>query len=196
MSTTPTTRYQEKQDSIFAVASRVFAEKGYHQASMRDIAKESGASLAGLYYYAQSKEELLYVISKRAFETVIEGARRATASTVDPAEQLTRVIDNHLLYFADHLDEMKVLSHEAESLTGEYGESVQALKRTYVTLVEEVLRNLGDSDSVRIQALSLFGMMNWIYTWYRPEEGGIETIRSSMTDLFLHGFTETVASKN
>jgi AcrR family transcriptional regulator len=187
---TPTPRYQEKQDHILSVAGRVFAQKGYHEASMRDIARESGASLAGLYYYAQSKEELLYAISARALDTVVEGARRSIASATDPEEQLRRVIDNHLRYFVAHLDEMKVLSHEAESLTGEFADAIHERKRTYVALVEHILRNMNGAlgKERRIEALSLFGMMNWVYTWYRPDDGGIDAISRTMSRVFLDGF--------
>ena len=52
-----------------------------------------------------------------------------------------------------------------------------------------------DGTLARTQALALFGMMNWIYTWYRPEEGGIETISRTMTDLFLRGYLVAAASR-
>ena len=187
----PTPRYQEKQAWILSVASRVFARKGYHAASMRDIARESDTSLAGLYYYARSKEELLHAISTQTFDTVIDGARRSVAEGVTAEDRLTRIIENHLAYFAQHLDEMKVLSQEADSLTGAFGEAIQERKRAYVALVENVLLTMDGDHDRKVETLALFGMMNWLYTWYRPDEGSIEPIAATMTRLFLRGYRAT-----
>lgn len=196
MPATPTARYQERQDEILAVAGRVFARDGYHQASMRDIAREAVISLAGLYYYAESKEELLFAISVRAFDTVIQGARGAIAAGTSAEDRLANIVRNHLDYFVSHLDEMKVLSHEADSLTGTYRSEIQARKRRYVTLVEEVVATLREDGGIdrRLATLSLFGMMNWIYTWYQASDGNVGPIADTMTRIFLQGFAEPHAS--
>ncbi|MBA3246449.1 MAG: helix-turn-helix transcriptional regulator, partial [Pyrinomonadaceae bacterium] len=56
------TRYDQKLEFILRTAARIFAEKNYHSTSMRDISRETNVSLAGLYYYCKSKEELLFLI--------------------------------------------------------------------------------------------------------------------------------------
>src|SRR3989304_9757063 len=72
-----------KFDHILDCATRVFCEKGYEGASIRDIARSSRVSLAGLYYYVQSKEELLYLIQKLCFPTLIARLQEVLA-TADP----------------------------------------------------------------------------------------------------------------
>ena len=57
-----TERYDLRLKEILHTSARVFAEKGFHNASVRDISRETGVSLAGLYYYFQTKEELLFLI--------------------------------------------------------------------------------------------------------------------------------------
>ena len=109
----------QKLDTLLAAAAEVFAERGYHETSMRDLARSAGISLAGVYYYVQSKEELLFLIQSRNFEAVIAGMREALDGVTDPLERIARFIDNHLDYFATHMAEMKVLSHEAGALTGD-----------------------------------------------------------------------------
>ena len=199
--TQPTARYRDRRDAILRVAAHIFAEKGYHRASMRDIARAAGSSLGGLSYYFPTKEGILYAVSARAFDTVLEGAR-AAAAIASPEERLRQFVRHHLGYFGSHLTEMKVLSHESDSLTGEHRRDIQERKRSYVGLATSIVGSLpvaggaGDGDAagagrdLRISALALFGMMNWIYTWYRSAgDGDMEMIAATMSDIFLHGFS-------
>ena len=83
---------------------------------MRDLSRISGMSLAGLYHYFDSKEELLYLIQKHAFQTIIERVRERLAETSDPEERVRLFIENHLDYFLANKEAMKVLTHEDETL--------------------------------------------------------------------------------
>ncbi|HLB36173.1 MAG TPA: TetR/AcrR family transcriptional regulator [Gemmatimonadales bacterium] len=184
--------YDERLEHLLRTAARVFAEKGYHATTMRDLARATGMSLAGMYYYVQGKDELLFVIQERCFQQVLAGATAAVAETSSPVERVTRFIHHHLGFFASHMSEMKVLSHEARSLTGPRLDKVNRLKRRYVDLLAELITNLDvDGDGrpdPRIAAYGLFGMMNWIYTWYDPK-GPVspETLADHFAQLFLTG---------
>src|ERR1700751_3466975 len=68
-------RFDRRLAKILAHATDVFYEKGYEGASMRDLSRSSGMSLAGLYHYFESKEELLYLIQKHTFRTIIDSLR-------------------------------------------------------------------------------------------------------------------------
>src|SRR5579863_1365901 len=110
------TRYDRRLAEILAHATEVFCKKGYEGASMRDLSRESGMSLAGLYYYFESKERLLYLIQKHTFTTIVQRLK-ARLEGVNDAEQKVRIfILNHLEYFLANPASMKVLSHEAEAL--------------------------------------------------------------------------------
>jgi TetR/AcrR family transcriptional regulator, cholesterol catabolism regulator len=186
--------YDQKLDALLASAAKVFAERGYHQTSMRDLARDSGMSLAGLYYYVKSKEELLFLIQDRNFEAVREGLREALEGVDDPLRQLTRFIENHLGYFASHMPEMKVLSHEMTSLTGEMQTRVDDRKREYTRVLMDILGALEKTHGParvnrRVAAYALFGMMNWIYNWYDPlGDLGIEVLAQNICRLFLGGY--------
>src|SRR6266446_9377638 len=107
-------RYDQKLELILRTSARIFAEKSFHSTSMRDISRETGVSLAGLYHYCKSKEELLFLIQDHCFGRVLERLERRTKGIDDPFERLRIFIDNHLSFFAANMSEMKVLSHEAE----------------------------------------------------------------------------------
>lgn len=185
-------RYDAKLARILREASTIFAEKGYHRASIRDISAATGVSLSGLYYYVQSKDELLFLIQRECFATIMADLEVALSHVTDAEGRLEVLVSNHLRFFAGNMSEMKVLSHEADALSGEYAKEITERKRAYTALVTEILEALApDARSVdlRIATFSLFGMMNWIYTWYRPDrDGPVETLASEMTRLFLGGF--------
>src|SRR6266576_7227702 len=65
-------RFHRRLGEVLSHATEVFCEKGYEGASMRDLSRASGMSLAGLYHYFGSKERLLYLIQKHTFTTILE----------------------------------------------------------------------------------------------------------------------------
>jgi AcrR family transcriptional regulator len=159
---------------------------------MRDLSRASGLSLAGLYYYFESKEKLLYLIQRHAFTTILERLRGRLEGVSDPETRIRVFISNHLEYFLANQKAMKVLSHEDEMLKNGYGAEIAGIKREYVrtgvALMEDLKRARGLEFSSRTAALSLFGMMNWIYTWYKARlDGDAGELAREMGDIFLHG---------
>jgi AcrR family transcriptional regulator len=187
-------RFDRRLSQILAHATDVFDEKGYEGASMRDLSRASGMSLAGLYYYFESKEKLLYLIQRHAFTTILERLRARLDGVNDPEQRIREFILNHLEYFLANQKAMKVLSHEDEVLKNGFGAEIAGIKREYVktcvTLMDEFKRARGLEFSSRTAALSLFGMMNWIYTWYRPRvDGDALELSREMGDIFLNGLS-------
>src|SRR6266516_3057165 len=160
--------YDERLDHLLARAARVFADKGYHPTT---------------------KEDLLALLQERCFTQVLEGARQAVAGASDPQEKLQAFIRHHVEFFANHMAEMKVLSHEASP------RGVSAIKRRYVDLLESVLKDAAPEQGAVDRSAAtyiLFGMMNWIYNWYDPA-GEIDPARLAdlMASIFLGGFVVT-----
>jgi AcrR family transcriptional regulator len=190
----PQSRFDQRLGQILAHATDVFDEKGYEGASMRDLSRASGLSLAGLYYYFESKEKLLYLIQRHAFTTILERLRRRLDGVNDPEERIRIFITNHLEYFLANQKAMKVLSHEDEVLKNGYGAEIAGIKRDYVRtcvgLMDDFRGKKGLQFNSRTAALSLFGMMNWIYTWYKARlDGDAEELAREMGDIFLHGLS-------
>jgi TetR/AcrR family transcriptional regulator, cholesterol catabolism regulator len=176
-------------------ATEVFCDKGYEGASMRDIARATGMSLAGMYHYLGSKKRLLYLIQKHTFSTILERLRERLDDTSDPEQGIRAFILNHLEYFLEHQQAMKVLSHEDEALEGDYGREIAAIKREYYRICRDLLnryhKEKGLQFDSRTAVLSLFGMMNWIYTWYNPrQDGGADRLARDMSNLFFRGIGE------
>jgi AcrR family transcriptional regulator len=192
----PETRYDRRLAQILVHATDVFCKKGYEGASMRDLSRQSGMSLAGLYYYFESKERLLYLIQKHTFTTIVQRLKARLADVTDQEERIRIFILNHLEYFLANQAAMKVLSHEAEVLKNGFAAEVAAIKREYyricVGLLDDLKRERALQFSTRIAVLSLFGMMNWIYTWHNPRvDADAASIAREMGDVFLRGVMES-----
>jgi AcrR family transcriptional regulator len=186
------TRFDRRLAEILAHATDVFCEKGYEGASMRDLSRASGMSLAGLYYYFKSKERLLFLIQKHTFTTIVQRLKARLEGVADPEQQIRIFILNHLEYFLANPASMKVLSHEADALKNGFASEITAIKREYyricVGLLDELKRDRGLQFSTRIAVLSLFGMMNWIYTWHNPRvDADAGQLAREMSDIFLRG---------
>jgi AcrR family transcriptional regulator len=186
------TRFDRRLAKILAHAVEVFYEKGYDGASMRDLSRASGISLAGLYYYFGSKERLLYLIQKHTFTTIVEQLRERLQAEADPERRIRLFVLNHLEYFLANYKAMKVLSHEDDVLQNGFGNEIAGIKREYyricLDLLESYRRANGLEFSSRIAVLTLFGMMNWIYTWYNQRvDGNAQQLAEQMGDIFLQG---------
>jgi len=192
----PATRhYDEKLQRILKTSAKIFAEKGFHHTSVRDIARATGVSLAGLYHYCKSKEELLFLIQDNCFGRVLERLEESLLDIKDPVTKLRIFIENHLSFFAANMAEMKVLSHEAESLQGELHAHVSGKKDKYTKLATSILQevcassNRNTSVNLTVATYALFGMMNWIYNWYDPHgKLTVDQLVKNITRLFLSGF--------
>ena len=188
-------RYDQKLEFILRSAARIFAEKSYHSTSMRDISRATNVSLAGLYHYCKSKEELLFLIQDNCFGRVLERLEQRLQDVDDPIAKLGIFIENHLSFFAANMAEMKVLSHEAESLRGDLYTHVSTRKDNYTKLARKILREVQQTGNSKepidltVATYALFGMMNWIYNWYDPQgKLKVSDLADNVMKLFLNGF--------
>ena len=185
-------RFDQQLLKILDHATEVFCRKGYEGASMRDIARATGMSLAGMYHYFGSKERLLYLIQKLSFTHILERLPRRLSQAGNSEQQVRAFIFNHLEYFLEHQQAMKVLSHEDEALTGDYAREIAELKRAYYRTCRNLLDQYKKENKLqfdsRTAVLALFGMMNWIYTWYNPRlDGEAWRLAKVMGSIFFRG---------
>ena len=165
----PQTRFDRRLAEILAHATDVFYEKGYEGASMRDLSRASGMSLAGLYYYFESKEKLLYLIQKHTFTTIVDRLRAAAGRCGRSGSTNSGLILNHLEYFLANQKAMKVLSHEDEVLKNGFGTEIAAIKREYY----RHLRGFAGRHEARER-----------HTVFQPHRGA-QPVRHDELDLYL-----------
>lgn len=184
-------RYDEKLLMILDRASSLIARKGYHNTSIRDVAAETGVSPAGLYYYFESKDELLHLILDSCFSPLMERMRNEVAVIEDPAVRLRTLIRTHLDHFKDNGEEMRVLVHEWRSASGAYGSKIRDLMREYVEVATRLFRELfpeKDAQQLRASVFGLFGMLSWVDRWYRPgRDLPLDLLANEFASIVLQG---------
>jgi TetR/AcrR family transcriptional regulator, cholesterol catabolism regulator len=185
-------RYDEKLLVIMDQACEIFAQKGYHHASVRDVAAATGVSPGGLYYYFKSKEELLYLILSTCLTSLLERIRAKTSRVDDPALRLRIMTRTHLEHLHRHGKQMRVLVREWESLSDPFREEIRRLMRSYASMVIRALKELAperNTSELRSAAFALFGMLGWVDQWYRPDRDlPLDLLADSFSEILLGGF--------
>lgn len=185
-------RYDEKLVKILQDACGVFADKGYHHASVRDVAAATGVSPAGLYYYFRSKEELLFLIMDHCLVDLLSEVYSAAGQVRGPEARIRAVIGAHLGFLSRNGPEMRVLAQEWESLSGDYRHRVLRRQREYAALVIRTLKALRPGTPRRVlraAAMGLFGMLTWTFQWYLPQRDlGMDDLADHYARIFLKGF--------
>src|SRR6185437_14729611 len=185
-------RFDRRLARILEHATNIFCDKGYERASMRDLSRSCAMSLAGLYYYFDSKERLLYLIEKELFERVMDLLAGKLEGVTDPEQRVRIFIENHIGFFLSNQKAMKVLAHEDDVLKGKMGAEIAAIKRQYYRACSDLLHELKRSKELnfncRSAAMSLFGMMNWLHTWYNAKvDGAPKVLAGEISEIFLRG---------
>lgn len=190
-------RYEKKLAAILKAASEVFAERGFDGASVRAVAGRADISLSGIYYYFTSKEQLLFALQRHTFLSLIDLLQAALQQHSKPEDRLRALIDNHIDYFANNMDSLKVCAHELHSIGGKPYEWVLEYRRQYFELAKQVVSELcynkrkhSSSDDASLATLFLFGSLNWMHMWYDPiEHKNPELLKKQLTALYLHGLS-------
>ena len=186
--------YDGKRLQVLAAAARVFCADGYDKASMRRIAREAEVSLAGIYHYVASKDELLYSIQLHTFDSLLRGLTASLEGLTDPRERIGAAVRNHIRHFGENMHELKICARELETLEGEAYDEVHQRRRAYFEAVHELVKELQPADDARpgswLATANLFGMLNWFYQWYDAERTrvSLDDLAAQQTALFLDGY--------
>ncbi len=194
-----TPAFESKRLQVLGAAARVFCAVGYDKASMRRIAAESGVSLAGIYHYVASKEELLHSIQSHTFDSLLRGLRESLEGVDEPRRRLGAAVRNHVRHFGENMYELKVCARELETLEGEAYDDVLHRRRSYFEAVHDLVRELRPRNGAPLGSwlatANLFGMLNWFYQWYDPERTrvSLDDLAAQQTALFLDGYVASTA---
>lgn len=181
------------RDDILDAAAQVFRQKGFHGASMANIAEAVNLQKASLYHHVSSKQEILFELLERALELLLERISPLASLDLPADERLRRMIREYLQILAENTDLSAVLLFEHRSLEGRQHARHIPNRDKFENLWRDVLREGVRSkqfvcDDIPLVARALLGIMNWTITWYRPNGTlTIDQIASHYSNLLLNG---------
>jgi AcrR family transcriptional regulator len=181
------------RDEILTAAAQIFSEKGFHAASMQDIAEAVNLQKASLYHHISSKQEILLAILDRALDLLIEDIEQVVEQPFSPDEKLRLAMAVYLQDMLEHRDLAVVLLLEHRSLEPQYHARHMLRRDRFEHLWREVILQGAEQGTFHCADASLasryiLGVMNWAIIWYRPD--GLLTpveIADQFAVLFLEG---------
>ncbi|MEE8601436.1 TetR/AcrR family transcriptional regulator [Euzebya tangerina] len=183
-----------RADEIRRTAAKIFHEKGYEGTSIQDIADAVGILKGSLYYYINSKEDLLFDVIRSAHDQGLQDAAHWSSSDARPAARLRAAIRQHVISNLSRLVEVGVFFHDFRSLSDDRRAEIVADRDYYDARLRQLVidgQEAGEFDATqdpKLVVLGMLGMMNWVYQWYSPEgPQSPEAIADSFADLILGG---------
>jgi len=181
------------RDDILDAAAQVIRKKGYHAASMADIAGAVNLQKASLYHHVSSKQEILLELLDRALEMLTARITPIVNQPIPADEKLRRMILVYLQSLAENPDLSSVLLFEHRSLDKKSHARHVPNRDRFEALWQNVLREgacvkLFNCPDVDLAVRGLMGTLNWTLTWYRPDGAlSIDKIANYYADLFFDG---------
>lgn len=188
----------DKRDAIIRAATRVFAQRGFFNAQVADVAKAAGVAAGTVYLYFRSKDDLLVSLFERTMREAIAEGRAALVGTEEPRERLRRIARLHLERLGRDRDLAVVFQVELRQSTKFMERFSSSYLREYLGLIRDAVeagqaaglfrRDINSTAAAKI----LFGALdematNWMLSRRRyPLENDADTV----IDLFLNGVTD------
>ena len=192
---------EERYDKILGAACGVIARRGFPQASIREIARTAGLSLAGLYHYVGGKDELLFLVLDRSLDRLLATLDAALAAARTPEAKLLALVQTHLDFGFHQAPALKIINRDYELLEEPGRSEIAAKRRAYLERGLAVLHELdphGRSGDELLSATNLLlGMLNGIATrpFLRSREDA-RALAAEVAALFLYGFLERSAVRS
>ena len=182
---------RSRRSEILAAAAEAFWRQGYANTSVQDIADAVGLLKGSLYYYIESKEDLLFAILTEVNNGAISQIEQVVALDVPPLERLRQLIQAQVEYNIANLRAIAVNNHDFGLLSPERREYIVDQRRRYESFVIaqiEEAKQAGEVDpgiDSKLAAYFLMGAVNWLYVWHRPARssnvaGGVGRLFSAM----------------
>jgi TetR/AcrR family transcriptional regulator, cholesterol catabolism regulator len=174
-------RYDRKQQQVVRDAAKLFAERGYNQTTIQDLAEAIDLAAGGIYHYVGSKERLLAMICDQLMDPLLEQAHELLAIEGDAATQLRELVRLWVAHVTEHRNHMLVFQQERHVI--EHGARWRAQRQSrkrFERVVEDVVKRVDAAgqlrlDDDRLALWALLGMVNYTPQWFRSR-GWLSTI--------------------
>jgi AcrR family transcriptional regulator len=183
----------DRAQEIYLTAAQIFFTKGYNATSLNDIADALNITKAALYYYVESKQDLLYQIIKSGLDNVKAEVLDPAREIADAEERLRFIILNHSRLSAGGNHAVIIISHEVDALNFNQRQEVLQRRREYFEFVRNTLVELAEQGKTQdidltTATFTIFGMIIWLARWFSPKgKMSVEKVCSDVCEMALRG---------
>jgi len=195
--------HEAKREAILHTAAVFFAKQGFDRASMGKLAEACGVSKALIYHYYPSKDALLFDILDTHLTALVDVVETTASEPGSASQRLRALVRAILIAYRDSDAEHKVQLDALSSLPEENQKHLRALQRRLVACMSDSVRAIEPArfetrpELVGPVTMSLFGMLNWFYLWYKP--GGPvdrDAYADIVADLVIGGLPAVCAAED
>jgi TetR/AcrR family transcriptional regulator len=180
--------HEAKRIALLREAASAFTRKGFHAASLDDIAQRLGVTKAALYHYFPSKHALLRECFARALEVGFEGLAKAERQGGSGRVRLNNALRFYLKEMIDELSCCVVLTEENALLPEDYAELLQVRDRFENALRELIRAGIADGSIVpcdpKLAVFTILGAIHWVSKWFNQSgPWSADAVSQALTDL-------------
>ncbi len=164
---------QRRRQELIDAAAKIFQDKGYEAASIQDVADALGILKGSVYYYIDSKEDLLFAAIQEVHESALANMEKIRELDEPPLTLIRLFIESHVKHVSDNLVKATVFFHDFRSLDPKRHEYIVSERDSYDAFLRELIMRGQAEGSIckdvdpKLATLAILGMMNWTYQWYR-----------------------------
>lgn len=185
----------ERWRQILAVSARMFAERGYAATSLQQIADELNLLKGSLYYYINTKEDLLYEVIRSVYWEGVANFQQMSKGEGTAMTRLQAAIEGHVTHLISNMTATTVYLHEFTQMSKTRQDELSSLD--YTGLMRDLIKEGQADKSIRedldprLAAMAILGATNWVYRWYRPGQSTPAEIAAQFAEIFTSGLSAT-----
>jgi len=191
---TSSRKYGQRREAVMHAAAAVFAEKGFHRASTKDIADRLGMKQGSLYYYFPSKEAALEAVCLFGVSESVVRLRQLLATRLPLEEKVHQIVCSQIYGLQTRCDHLIVFIQQRRFLSPESRARIRAEGQAYSQLIEGMLREaqaegaIAADIDVPLATRALIGLCNSVAPWYQKDTSlDVEHIAQQYARLFCAG---------
>jgi TetR/AcrR family transcriptional regulator, cholesterol catabolism regulator len=193
-----TPRTDGRVEELRIVAARLFRDQGYDATSMQDIADEMGILKGSVYHYVRTKEDLLWMVVEAPLRDLVKDVEKIlTDDSIPLGDRMTKAMEQHARSFeVDYPYMFVIVGETGDALAPARRRAFAELQARYTTIWEHALQagvkdgTLRADLEVRIVCQAIFGMINWMFRWFKPGQSLSATeVASTFSTILLQGIS-------
>jgi AcrR family transcriptional regulator len=167
-------RGADRQRQLVVAATHIFRMKGYDATSLQDLADAIGIQKGSVYHYIRTKEDLLFLIIDNLHKQMLRLNVEWQTPDLDPLAQIRVFVQGHIMASLENLEPAEIYFRDFRALSAKHKKAINRSRDKYESQLRSLVASAADAGLLRpgvdpgFATRMIFGMMNWVFYWYRP----------------------------